>query len=396
MNLASGKHTARILLFSFGAAAICSAVALFVVFGTLRGLGWTVAAAMIYMTPLMLLQALTEKRLVAWADAAHFPFDWMIYGGAKLVFALTAAAVGSCFMMILGIVGHWQDLYLANRMVVVVSVVIACLIRLYSSTKNRLEARNLQLEERVQAEGRTLELHQQDFERAREIQEALMPKTLPQIPGYQLAAGCRPARMVSGDYYDVIRLGDVTLGVVIADVCGKGMAAALLMSNLQAIVRAFAAPNLAPRELCVKANQLIAANVAPGKFITFFYGVLDGRRMRFDYCNAGHNPPLLRRRNGALESLREGGPVLGVFPEASYSDGSVELRPGDRLVLFTDGVTEATNGQLEEFGEERLRDLAAHPAGNAEECRLRIMTAVTEFSGESLADDATLLVVAAT
>ncbi|MGH9562560.1 MAG: PP2C family protein-serine/threonine phosphatase [Terracidiphilus sp.] len=123
-----------------------------------------------------------------------------------------------------------------------------------------------------------------------------MPKELPQIRRCQLAAECLPARVVGGDYYDAIRLADCRAAIVIGDVSGKGMPAALLMSNLQAIVRAFAPTGLAPSELCAKANQLIAANVAPGKYITFFYAVVDTERMRLDYCNAGQQPTTLASR----------------------------------------------------------------------------------------------------
>lgn len=203
---------------------------------------------------------------------------------------LAAAAIGSALALLLGIVSAWRDLYLPNRMVVVVSVIAACLIRLYSVTRSRLEERNRQLEEKVEAETRTLLLHEQDFERAREIQEALMPRHLPQIRGCRLAASCQPARSVGGDYYDAIRVGNSSVAIAVGDVSGKGMAAALLMSNLQAIVRAFAPAGLAPDELCAKANGLIAGNVASGKYITFFYGVADTARMRLDYCSAGHNP----------------------------------------------------------------------------------------------------------
>jgi hypothetical protein len=131
-------------------------------------------------------------------------------------------------------------------------------------------------------------MHEQEFERAREIQEALMPEQLPQIRGCRHSAVCQPARTVGGDYYDVIRMGDSCFAIAIGDVSGKGMAAALLMSNLQAIVRAFAPAGPAPEQLCTKTNGLIAGHVAAGKYITFFYAVVDGR--------GAHAPRLLQRR----------------------------------------------------------------------------------------------------
>jgi len=220
-----------------------------------------------------------------------------------------------------------------------------------------------------------------------------MPKQLPQIPGFQLAGGYEPARIVAGDYYDAIRLSDSRLVIAIGDVSGKGMAAALLMSNLQAIVRAFAPGGPSPVELCTKANQLIAANVAPGKYITFFYAVVDAAGMRLEYCNAGHNPPLLQRLDGTLETLVEGGPVLGIFPGAGYSFGVVELKHGDRLLVFTDGITEAMNAADEEFGEGRLRDVFAQRFESAGQCYRQVMTEVTRFTGGTFSDDATLMVM---
>ncbi len=394
MSIFGTGNLARAVTLSLLAAVFSGILILFVLRGTLSsGVGQTIAAAIVYVLPLMALQAATETPLARRADTLRFPLDWILYGGAKLTIVLVAAAIGSSLALLLGIVQTWHDLYVANRIVVVVSVIASCLIRLYGTTRSRLEERNRQLQERVTAEERTVRLHEQDFERAREIQEGLMPKRLPQIRACQLAAVCQPARIVGGDYYDAIRLGDSSIAIVIGDVSGKGMAAALLMSNLQAIVRAFAHSGLEPRELCAKANQLIAGTVAPGKYITFFYGVVDAARMRLDYCNAGHNPPMLQHRNGTMETLGEGGPVLGVFPGAPYAGGTVDLRPDDCLVLFTDGITEAMNAADEEFGEERLMALLSQLPGTAEECRERIVAAVTQFSNGVFHDDATVLVM---
>jgi|SRR5271157_815306 len=394
MNISVARRVAWGATISLASAIVCAILALFVIRGTLSSaVGTTIAAAIVYMLPLMALQAATEKALRQWSDASRFPLDWIVYGGAKLTLGLVAAGIGSLLAMLLGIVREWQDLYLANRMVVVMSVIVACLIRLYSTTRSRLEERNRQLQEKVEADKRTMRLHEQDIERAREIQQALMPKQLPQIRGCQLAAECQPARIVGGDYYDAIRLGDSSIAIAVGDVSGKGMAAALLMSNLQAIVRAFAHDGLAPQELCAKANQLIAGTVAPGKYITFFYAVVDAARMRLDYCNAGHNPPMLQHRDGTLETLGEGGPVLGVFPGACYAGGTADLRPDDCLVLFTDGITEAMNAEDVEFGEERLMALLSQRSASAEECRRQIMAAVTQFSNGAFHDDATVLVM---
>jgi len=128
--------------------------------------------------------------------------------------------------------------------------------------------------------------------------------------------------------------------------------------------------------------------------LAIFRAVIDTARMTLAYCNAGHNPPILRRRDGAIEWLREGGPVLGVLPAASYPAGAIELRPGDCLALFTDGISEAFNAAGEEFGEKRIIQALNQPAGGAEEIRLRIMAAATEFSNGDFHDDATLMIAA--
>lgn len=402
MDVAATKRILKVLAVGLALTAGCALLVLFVMRGTLGSeAGTAVAVSIIYALPLMALQAVTEKLLRRWADASRFPMDWIVYGGAKLILSLAAAGVGSALTLLLEIVPKLSDLYLANRLVVVVSVGIACAIRLYSKTRNRLEERNRQLQETVDAEASTIRQHAQEAEHAREIQQALMPKELPRIEGCQLAAECVPSRIVGGDYYDAIRLGDSRVAIAIGDVSGKGMGAALLMSNLQAIVRAFAPTGLAPNELCARANQLIAANVAPGKYITFFYAVVDTAKMRIDYCNAGHNPPLLRHRENAtettranaMETLTEGGPVLGILPAATYACGSAELLPKDCLVLYTDGITEAINGQEEEFGEERLMALFGQHDGNAEKCREQIIAAVSQFSNGIFHDDVTLLVM---
>ena len=368
------------------------ALGVFMFTGSLGGLGKMLGPATLYLLPALALQAAVALPTRRWMASLRPPMDWVLFVGVQLTVAGATAAVASFLMLVTGVAKSWNELVQANRVVIVAMVLITCAIELYSSTRSRLEKRNRQLEEKVETESRALQFHEQDFERAREIQQALMPTTLPQIQGCELAAGCQPARMVGGDYFDAIRLGDARAAIAIGDVAGKGMAAALLMSNLQAIVRAFA-PALAPDELCAKANQLIAGNVAPGKYITFFYAVIDTARMTLDYCNAGHNPPILRRRDGTLESLREGGPVLGVIPAARYAAGAVELRSGDCLVLYTDGISEAFNAADEEFGEERLMGALDQPVGVAEESRQRIMAAVTEFSNGNFHDDATMMIV---
>lgn len=232
----------------------------------------------------------------------------------------------------------------------------------------------------------------QDAERARDIQQELLPKEIPQFAGFQISGTWQPARLVSGDYYDVLKFGVHKFALCIGDVVGKGMSAALLMSNLQAAVKALASESVTPKELCDQVNRLISKNIARGKFITFFYALVDVEARRLIYSNAGHNPPIVLRRDGALLRLDKGGALLGVFPEWSYQEAEVKLTSGDQVVLFTDGVSEAQDSKGEEFGEERLIELLRDARGLAATELLReVIETVARFCSGNFHDDATLI-----
>lgn len=237
--------------------------------------------------------------------------------------------------------------------------------------------------------------HEYETAEAREIQRELLPKRIPQIRGCEIAAAWQPAREVGGDYFDVMRLSDTQAAICIADVEGKGLPAALVMANLQAATRAFSSANPTPRRVCEKVNQLVSANFSPNRFVTFFYAVIDTGARKLVYANAGHCAPALVRQDGSVVHLTEGGAVLGVFRDLPYEQREVELREGDRLVLFTDGVTEARDAGGDEFGEDRLVELLATNAGmDAREMLAVALRLVAEFAGDRLDDDATLIVVA--
>jgi sigma-B regulation protein RsbU (phosphoserine phosphatase) len=173
------------------------------------------------------------------------------------------------------------------------------------------------------------------------------------------------------------------------------MPAALLMSNLQAALKATASEQVPPEQLCAKVNRIICDNVSPDRFITAFYGLLDGSSNRLVFTNAGHNAPVLARRDGPWLRLGEGGVPLGLFPDWNYGRGEVQLAAGDRLVLFTDGMTEVSSADGEEFGEERLvKVLLENRHLSAGELQERILAEVAKFSGGRFEDDATLVVVA--
>ena len=241
------------------------------------------------------------------------------------------------------------------------------------------------------------QFHQQEHEiaEARAIQEGFLPKEIPQMAGYEIASAWQSARVVGGDYFDVLPFEPETFGLCIADVAGKGLPAALLMSNLQAAVRGLASSALSPDDLCARLNALLCRNMASDRFVTLFYAQLDGASRRLCYTSAGHNPPFVLHQDGSHERLNEGGGVLGVFANQKFQAGVAELRRGDRVVLYTDGVTEAGNEADEEFGEERLLQVLQENRGvSAQELQKEILRAAANFCSGTWRDDATLLVLA--
>ena len=234
---------------------------------------------------------------------------------------------------------------------------------------------------------------QRERDEARLIQRALLPSTLPGLDRVAIAASWRPADGVGGDCFDVIVSGD-QIGVAIADVAGKGMPAALLMSNLQAAVRAFACDGADPAAICTSVNRLMCGHMISGRFVTFCFAWLDPARGTLAYANAGHNPPLLVRAGGGVERLAEAGVVMGIFPDAVYATVQRPLVAGDRLLFFTDGIVEAHDSVGDEFGEERLAAAAAAArACPAEALKQQLVGEVERFTGGTFDDDATLITI---
>ena len=234
---------------------------------------------------------------------------------------------------------------------------------------------------------------QREFEEARLIQRGLLPTAVPKVDGVQLAVAWQPANGVGGDCFDTLSFGQV-LGISIADIAGKGLPAALLMSNLQAAVRAFAQETVAPSSICGSVNRLLCRNMASGRFATFCYARVEAQARRIVFSNAGHNPPLLVRKSGSFERLSEGGTVLGVFPDTQYDQGEMALESGDRLIFYTDGITEARNPAGDEYGEEQLAAAAIGCRTDpAEAMKDALLANVNEFTGGHFDDDATLIVV---
>lgn len=264
----------------------------------------------------------------------------------------------------------------------------------------RREARRRAMEEsRAQSEI-AHQFHQQEKENeeARKIQQGFLPKEIPQIPGFDVACAWQPTRIVGGDYYDVLLFGTNSLGLCIADVAGKGMPAALLMSNLQAAFRGLASLAMSPDNVCARLNSLMSRNIASDRFITLFYAQLDGPSRRLRYTNCGHNAPFVLHRDGSHHRLSEGGGVLGLpadLQNESFAQASIELAHGDRILCFTDGVTEACSPDGEEFGEGRLlRLLEENRDLRAAALQDKILTVVRNFCRGNWHDDATLIVIA--
>jgi sigma-B regulation protein RsbU (phosphoserine phosphatase) len=339
---------------------------------------------------------------IGWLDFLYaerlFPYNLLIFVPLLLVLTVPIYLITSVVVWLIALPARLTLSYLIMsgwKFSFVITFAIGVSRFLYLTTKEQLERRNRELQHSVELGTARIELQERELQRAEEIQRSLLPRLIPQIPGFEVAAAWQPARTVGGDYYDVLRLGSHRLGICIADVVGKGVSAALLMANVQAAVHAFASDTESPACLCAKVNRLLCENIATGKFVTFLYGVLDGDARTFQFCNAGHSYPILAS-GASARTLDQGGAVLGVFPDWSYEDSTAELRPGDRLLLFTDGITEASDADGKEFEEAGIAAFAqANHALSARELNNRLLAQVTAFCNAQFQDDATLLVIAA-
>jgi serine phosphatase RsbU (regulator of sigma subunit) len=234
-----------------------------------------------------------------------------------------------------------------------------------------------------------------EAELARKIQKSLLPSILDLSPWMTIVAAWEPSAHVGGDYFDVFPMGDDRIGFCIADVSGHGIPAALLMSNVQSAVRLLAAEGVQPADLCARLNRQASASFPESDFLTFLVGSLHIPTWRMVYCNAGHNPPIIVREGGTVETLRAGGIPLGTLHSWEYQEESVSLQPGDKIFLYTDGVTEARNRAGDLFGEERLMAiLAENRSHTPEQIKRSVLEAVGTHSQGNTEDDVTLLCIA--
>jgi sigma-B regulation protein RsbU (phosphoserine phosphatase) len=256
-------------------------------------------------------------------------YYWIVF--LALLLAVTPVMVTITTAIVFWLVDRpggafWDYLLTSWRFPSIATVTFGIAFQLHTVTKCRLERRNQELQRAVESDLAEREFQEEELNRAREIQQALLPKEIPQIESFEVAGVWEPARIVGGDYFDVIRLAEKKLGICIADVVGKSVSAALLMANVQATVRAFASESASPSWLCSRVNSVLCTNLASEKFVTLFYGILDGERRTLRYTSAGHPRPILNSASDGVRQLENGGAVLGVFPDWKYEE-SVVQRP---------------------------------------------------------------------
>jgi len=234
-----------------------------------------------------------------------------------------------------------------------------------------------------------------DLELSVKVQRALLPHQVPSIRGLEIAAFSRPASIVGGDYFDFVRMANGSQAFVIADVMGKGMPASMLMASLQASLRIIAPESLEPNDVVCRLNQLFCHNIRLTKFVTFFIGRYDEESHILTYCNAGHNPPLVVSKDGSRQQLLPTGAAIGLAEQFEFSRKQITLRPGDRLLLYTDGVVDSWDKERALFGQERLEEFLSNATHlSAKDIIAELRNRLQQFSGtETQSDDTTIVAI---
>ena len=377
---------------------VATSFAVYVLFASLRV---PVNALAVILAALMLGNFGTScmEALKSVYDNRPFPYNWLAF---TILLALITPVYVTATMWSVGWLLFpradltWRNLWPGWEFSALASMVFGITSYGFSQLKTRLETRNRELEEALTSKIVRLELHDQELQRAREIQESLLPREIPQIENFQIACVWQPARSVGGDYFDVMKAARNKIAICIADVVGKGVSAALLMANVQAAVRAFAPDADGPARVCTRINSVLCGNIAHDKFVTCFYGLLDGATGALTYCNAGHLPPILMHNSGPSTPLNIGGVVLGFSTDAEYNEATIRIERGDRVALFTDGITEASNATGDEYGDNRIEAILRMPLyATAAALADRVITDASRFCGGQFNDDVTIIVIAA-
>ena len=345
----SAERPLRFVLFwAFAWAAIGFGVGEVILFAQ-RRIGGTTDAPIVQMSVLFAevvgLTALSSSRLV-------FPYFARLPYLSRLLLQVATLGGGALLGTFLSVF-MWPLFAMHNLpMISLMGVVNGSLALIIGIAVNTYESMKRQIE-RSYGDLRKKEAFEREMEIAREVQEQLFPKSVPYVVGLEIAGVCMPAAGVGGDYYDYLSFSDESVGLVVADVSGKGISAALLMASLQASVRNVIGPDTHPCDANHRLNDIIYRSTTASRYATMFLGLFDAKTRILRYSNAGHNPPMLLRRSGNSK-LSAGGLPLGILDKVVYAEGSQTLEPGDILLLYTDGAIEAANASSEEFGLDRL------------------------------------------
>jgi len=330
-------------------------------------------------------KVLNERQSVLTSDAAHDPRfqsqNSIVLSQIRSVMAVPLFSGEATFGMV------YVDNPLDDRFN---EEDLSVLTTIASVASIKIEQEHL-LEERL--EKRRME---EELKVASEIQMRLQPVAPPKLDGWDMTGTSFPCREIGGDYYDFIQAKkDSSLVIALGDVSGKGTGAALLMSSLHAAVRAQTQTSASICEVMSEINQYIYENTPSNKFVTLFYGKIEPASGTLSYSNAGHNPPMLVRASGETLRLDVGGLPIGMMPGTAYREGQVDLRPGDALVIYSDGITESVDGSGEEFGEDRLLEVVKRNVGrSASGIRDRVEEVLSRFVGTAApVDDMTLMIV---
>lgn len=325
---------------------------------------------------------------------AQYGPTWVVFIAFLLPVAVLSSALATAVLNLLYKTNSSRDTELRTFVVgILITTITGVVTRASEQSRQVLREENQILQQAVAVGKVKLESQEADLRAAHEIQAGLLPRELPALPNATVACAWQPAQSVGGDYFDVVTLPSGKIAFCMADVCGKGISAALLMASVQAAFRAFAPDTSDVGSLCSRLNRTLCGVTGPARFVTFYCGVFEPGTRLLEYENAGHPPPLLLREDEA-GPIPGGGVVLGLFPQAVYESRFLQLAPGDCMLLATDGILEAVDMQGEEFGEQGLaRSAKAATGRGAQNIQQSVMKAVEAFCGGRFEDDASLLVI---